>query len=155
MPCLCGRLMQGLCGRLMRYAYALLMHNICAKIECLVASTGGLCSPLCGPYARLMHRSDRETARRKERETKTEGDRGRERETEKETDAQRPRANRVAHRALCKPLMRISLNQQSSCCLCAASFPLSGAVFWLMRAYASPTLFEESPYAGLCGSFFL
>ena len=36
-----------------------------------------------------MHRSDREMARRKERETKMEGDRGRERETEKENDAQR------------------------------------------------------------------
>ena len=146
--------MQGLCGRLMRDAYALLMHNVCAKIEFLVASTGGLCSPLCGPYARLMHRSDRETARRQR-----ERERERERQTHRApaTDKHRHReteSNRVAHRALCKPLMRISLSQNLSCCLCAAWFLLSGAVFWLMRAYARPTWFEESLMQCLCGLFF-
>ena len=98
-----------------------------------------LMRPLCINEA---EKCDRETAIRQECETKTEGDRDREREAE-------TASNRVAHRALCKPLMRISLSQNLSCCLCAAWFLLSGAVFWLMRAYALPTSFEESPY-GIC-----
>ena len=169
---LCGRLMQGLCGRLMRDAYALLMHNVCAKIEFLVASTGGLCSPLCR-YAAFMQglctdqTERRQDDRRRERERERERQRKRDREREGERERQTHRApatdkhrhretesNRVAHRALCKPLMRISLSQNLSCCLCAAWFLLSGAVFWLMRAHALPTWFEESLMQCLCGLFF-
>ena len=102
-----------------------------------------LMRPLCKAYAEISERDGQSTGVK----TKTEGDRDREREAE-------TASNRVAHRALCKPLMRISLSRNLSCCLCAAWFLLSGAVFWLMRAYALPTWFEESPYAGLCGFSF-
>ena len=100
-------------------------------------------------YAEISERDGQTTGvKNKDRGRQRQRKRGREREAEKERQR-----NRVAHRALCKPLMRISLSQNLSCCLCAAWFLLSGAVLWLMRAYASPTWFEESPYAGLCGFF--
>ena len=102
---------------------------------------------------------ERERARETEKERQRKRDRERERQTHRApaTDKHRHReteSNRVAHRALCKPLMRISLSQNLSCCLCAAWFLLSGAVFWLMRAYALPTWFEESLMQCLCGLFF-
>ena len=102
-----------------------------------------LMRPLCKAYAEISERDGQTTGVK----TKTEGDRDREREAE-------TASNRVAHRALCKPLMRISLSQHLSCCLCAAWFLLSGAVFWLMRAYARPTWFEESLMQCLCAVFF-
>ena len=155
MHCLCTMLVRRLSACLIRRAL---------EFEFLLASTGGLCSPLCGPYARLMHRSDRETARRKQRETKTEGDRGRERETEKETDAQansdgQTQAQRDSVKQSGPPsLMQTAYAHKPKSAfilLPAAWFLLSGAVFWLMRVYARPTWFEESPYAGLCGNFLL
>ena len=149
MPCLCGRLMQGLCGRLMRYAYALLMHNICAKIECLVASTGGLCSPLCGPYARLMQRSVRETARRQEWKTKTEGDRDREREAEKETDAQATSDGQTqAQRDSVKQSGPPSLMQTAY-----AHKPKSAFILLPMRSLVFALRCSVLAYAGLCASY--
>ena len=107
-----------------------------------------LMRPLCKAYAEISERDGQTTGvKNKDRGRQRQRKRGREREAE-------TASNRVAHRALCKPLMRISLSQNLSCCLCAAWFLLSGAVFWLMRAYALPTWFEESLYAGLCGFFF-
>ena len=77
-----------LMGRLMRDAYALLLHNVCAKIEFLVASTGGSCSPLCKAYAEISERDGKTTGVK----TKTEGDRDTEREAEGPTE---PYANRL------------------------------------------------------------
>ena len=116
-----------------------------------------LMRPLCKAYAQIRPRDGKTTEGERERD--------REREADKETDAQatsngqtqahrETESNTVAHRALCKPLMRISLSQNLSCCLCAAWFLLSGAVFWLMRAYARPTWFEESLMQCLCALFF-
>ena len=112
--------------------YAALMQGLCTD-----QAYARLMQGLCGPYA----------GRKRERQTHRAPatDKHRQRETE---------SNRVAHRALCKPLMRISLSQNLSCCLCAAWFLLSGAVFWLMRAYALPTWFKESLMQCLCGLFF-
>ena len=166
MPCLCRRLLReayagGLCTMLVRRLSACLIRRA-LEFEFLVASTCGLGSPVCGLYGRLMHRSERRpddrSEKQRQRETETEKERQRKRQTHRPpaTDKHRHRetaSNRVAHRALCKPLMRISLSQNLSCCLCAAWFLLSGAVFWLMRAYALPTWFEESHYAGCCGNF--
>ena len=110
-----------------------------------------LMRPLCKAYAEISERDGQTTGVK----AKTEGDKDREREAEKETDAQATSDGETqAHRALCKPLMRISLSQHLSCCLCAAWFSLSSVVLWLMRAYALPTWFEESLMQGLCGLFF-
>ena len=112
-----------------------------------------LMRPLCKAYAEISERDGQTRGvKNKDRETETEKERQRKRGREREAETA---SNRVAHRALCKPLMRISLSQNLSCCLCAAWFLLSGAVFWLMRAYALPTWFEESLYAGVCVFFFL
>ena len=134
MDCLCG----------------MLLHNVCAKIEFLVASTGGLCSPLCGPYARLMHRSDRETARRQI---------DRERETEKEREKERDR--RTGHRQRTntgteRQAQRDRVKQSGPPSLMQTAYahkPKSEFILLPMRSLVFALRCSVLAYAGLCASY--